>query len=122
MASSSPSAGVRCCLTLAAATNKTKSLKRQQHKPEDYYKFNSKLFNKYRGEMPKTLFFLQAKIRPIKHKKSHRIIGGFLSFLVRLAGIEPTTPWFVAKYSIQLSYSRTATKIIARVLPYPRGG
>jgi hypothetical protein len=27
-------------------------------------------------------------------------------FLVRLAGIEPTTPWFVAKYSIQLSYSR----------------
>jgi hypothetical protein len=25
--------------------------------------------------------------------------------LVRLAGIEPTTPWFVAKYSIQLSYS-----------------
>jgi hypothetical protein len=29
-----------------------------------------------------------------------------LVFLVRLAGIEPTTPWFVAKYSIQLSYSR----------------
>jgi hypothetical protein len=29
--------------------------------------------------------------------------------MVRLAGIEPTTPWFVAKYSIQLSYSRTAT-------------
>jgi hypothetical protein len=28
--------------------------------------------------------------------------------VVRLAGIEPTTPWFVAKYSIQLSYSRTA--------------
>ena len=28
------------------------------------------------------------------------------NFLVRLAGIEPTTPWFVAKYSIQLSYSR----------------
>jgi hypothetical protein len=27
--------------------------------------------------------------------------------LVRLAGIEPTTPWFVAKYSIQLSYSRS---------------
>jgi hypothetical protein len=22
-----------------------------------YYKINSKLFNKYRGEMPKTLFF-----------------------------------------------------------------
>ena len=29
--------------------------------------------------------------------------------LVRLAGIEPTTPWFVAKYSIQLSYSRNIT-------------
>jgi len=30
--------------------------------------------------------------------------------LVRLAGIEPTTPWFVAKYSIQLSYSRIANR------------
>ncbi len=29
--------------------------------------------------------------------------------MVRLAGIEPTTPWFVAKYSIQLSYSRVPT-------------
>ena len=28
--------------------------------------------------------------------------------MVRLAGIEPTTPWFVAKYSIQLSYSRNS--------------
>jgi hypothetical protein len=32
-----------------------------------------------------------------------------LIHLVRLAGIEPTTPWFVAKYSIQLSYSRQAS-------------
>ena len=31
-----------------------------------------------------------------------------LFLLVRLAGFEPTTPWFVAKYSIQLSYSREA--------------
>ncbi len=31
--------------------------------------------------------------------------------LVRLAGIEPTTPWFVAKYSIQLSYSRVRQKL-----------
>ena len=31
-----------------------------------------------------------------------------LNRLVRLAGIEPTTPWFVAKYSIQLSYSRNS--------------
>ena len=28
--------------------------------------------------------------------------------MVRLAGIEPTTPWFVAKYSIQQSYSRNS--------------
>lgn len=27
--------------------------------------------------------------------------------MARLAGFEPTTPWFAAKYSIQLSYSRT---------------
>ena len=33
-------------------------------------------------------------------------LTAFLVHLVRLAGIEPTTPWFVAKYSIQLSYSR----------------
>ena len=34
-------------------------------------------------------------------------------WLVRLAGFEPTTPWFVAKYSIQLSYSRIMHRIIA---------
>ena len=34
--------------------------------------------------------------------------------MVRLAGIEPTTPWFVAKYSIQLSYSRVKTAIVAQ--------
>ncbi len=34
--------------------------------------------------------------------------------LVRLAGIEPTTPWFVAKYSIQLSYSRVSTQLAER--------
>ena len=26
--------------------------------------------------------------------------------MVRLEGFEPPTPWFVAKYSIQLSYNR----------------
>ncbi len=41
-------------------------------------------------------------------KKPATCVAGF-PFLVRLAGIEPTTPWFVAKYSIQLSYSREAT-------------
>ena len=30
--------------------------------------------------------------------------------VARLAGFEPTTPWFVAKYSIQLSYSRKTAK------------
>ena len=33
--------------------------------------------------------------------------------MARLAGFEPTTPWFVAKYSIQLSYSRTKPASIA---------
>ena len=41
--------------------------------------------------------------------------------LVRLAGIEPTTPWFVAKYSIQLSYSRTKIASLAQLLPRPFG-
>ena len=35
--------------------------------------------------------------------------------MVRLAGIEPTTPWFVAKYSIQLSYSRAALEYSSQV-------
>ena len=38
-----------------------------------------------------------------------------LLIMARLAGIEPTTPWFVAKYSIQLSYSREE-KDYSRVL------
>jgi hypothetical protein len=33
-------------------------------------------------------------------------ILSFFENVARLAGFEPTTPWFVAKYSIQLSYSR----------------
>ena len=47
-------------------------------------------------------------------QKSRKKENGLASFeanplihLARLAGFEPTTPWFVAKYSIQLSYSRT---------------
>ena len=32
------------------------------------------------------------------------------NFVARLAGFEPTTLWFVARYSIQLSYSRAKEK------------
>ena len=39
--------------------------------------------------------------------------------MVRLAGIEPTTPWFVAKYSIQLSYSREAAILAREFWLYP---
>lgn len=42
----------------------------------------------------------------IATKKGTRSFNLVPRILVRLAGIEPTTPWFVAKYSIQLSYSR----------------
>ncbi len=40
-------------------------------------------------------------------------VGGQDYELARLAGFEPTTPWFVAKYSIQLSYSRAKPCTIA---------
>ena len=30
--------------------------------------------------------------------------------LVRRVGFEPATPWFVARYSIQLSYRRVRTR------------
>ena len=51
-------------------------------------------------------------IRGITETKKKPCIFRHRAFqvLVRLAGIEPTTPWFVAKYSIQLSYSREAVE------------
>ena len=39
-----------------------------------------------------------------KNPANLAVCGAFC--MARLAGFEPTTPWFVAKYSIQLSYSR----------------
>ena len=40
------------------------------------------------------------------HKGLQTEICKPLNLLARPAGFEPTTPWFVAKYSIQLSYGR----------------
>ena len=56
---------------------------------------------------------------PPGRKKAHGVsVGWFCNplisgeILVRPAGFEPTTPWFVAKYSIQLSYGRSETRSI----------
>ncbi len=37
------------------------------------------------------------------------LVVGF-SELARPEGFEPPTPWFVAKYSIQMSYGRSKTR------------
>ena len=47
--------------------------------------------------------------RPDKEKRAtpcERNPLSLMQIMARPAGIEPTTPWFVAKYSIQLSYGR----------------
>ena len=40
-----------------------------------------------------------------------------LIYMVRSEGLEPPTPWFEAKYSIQLSYERVfdTTEMVGRV-------
>ena len=47
------------------------------------------------------------------NETARQVFDGLYALKVaRLAGFEPTTPWFVAKYSIQLSYSRIKTDIM----------
>ena len=40
--------------------------------------------------------------------------------LARPEGFEPPTPWFVAKYSIQMSYGRSRGRIIAKTFAAPQ--
>ena len=50
---------------------------------------------------------LNPAIRKLEKGRSE-ILSNLGPSMARQAGIEPTTPWFVARYSIQLSYWRTA--------------
>jgi hypothetical protein len=49
------------------------------------------------------------KTMKIKQKKSPALMQG-LFIMVRVGGVEPPTAWFVARYSIQLSYTRKIGK------------
>ena len=50
--------------------------------------------------------------RAIKKARAPKETDLFDTRVARPAGFEPTTPWFVAKYSIQLSYGRVEKVII----------
>ena len=55
-----------------------------------------------------SLFNKINNLRKLKAKRKLPISEASLVRMVRQAGFEPTTPWFVARYSIQLSYWRTS--------------
>jgi hypothetical protein len=63
----------------------------------------------------------QISYSDVNQKGVARFLLQPLELLVRLAGIEPTTPWFVAKYSIQLSYSREKQNYIRALLILEEG-
>lgn len=65
------------------------------------------------GQQPLRPSALHPPLTPAKENGLALDRANPLLLLVRLAGIEPTTPWFVAKYSIQLSYSRELRMIAA---------
>ena len=57
-----------------------------------------------------------ARLRHSRRRIRACIAASPFGKMARPAGFEPTTPWFVAKYSIQLSYGR------ARLVFYMRDG
>ena len=65
--------------------------------------------------MERALPLFEDRFPDDRRKKASDKVTGFFYILVRPAGFEPTTPWFVAKYSIQLSYGRCEEKNYSRI-------